>query len=105
MKFNVRVRIIDPHKRAVHEEQVYEADSGLEAMHKAQADEKNTSRGLVQTNGADPIAPEPIMLTKGEEPLAEFEPEIKHVADDEFDVVTDKPKRGRPPKHQTTPAE
>ena len=55
MKFNVRVRIIDPHHRAKHEDQVYEADSGLDAMLKAQADEKNTSRGLVQCNGCDPL--------------------------------------------------
>lgn len=59
MKYNVRVRIIDPYKRAIHEEQVIEADSGLEAMHKAQALEKNTSRGLVQCNGADPLPPDP----------------------------------------------
>lgn len=66
MKFNVRVRIITPFNRAIHEDQVYEADTGLEAMQKAQADEKNTSRGLVQCNGCDSLPAEPIMETVGE---------------------------------------
>lgn len=81
-KFTVRVRIVDPHKRAIHEDQVIEAETGLDAMLKAQGLESNTARGIVSTTGADPLPAEPIIETKGEEP-DEFEPEIKRVLTDE----------------------
>lgn len=74
MRFNVRVRIVDSHKRAIHEDQIYEAETGLDAMKMAEADEKNTSRGLVQTNGADSLPADPVIMpVKGvdDEPVAD----------------------------------
>lgn len=99
MKFNVRVRIIDPFHRATHEDQVHEAESGLEAMQKAQADEKNTSRGLVQCNGCDPLPAEPVIETIGERFA---DKEIKHVALEDFVATEPMLPKKRGPKPRAT---
>jgi len=88
-KYTVRARIVTPLRVALHEDQVYEAETALDAMHAAQNDEKNTNRGGVRCQGADPFPAEPIIETKGERPVEDHEP----------------PRRGRPPKHQVTPVE
>lgn len=101
MKFNVRVRIMDPYKRAHHKEQIVEAETGLDAMKKAQDDPNNTSRGLVQCQGADPLPLEDDSEEEDEGPA--HKPHL--IQAEPYDYPPPPKPRGRPPKNQTTPTE
>lgn len=78
MIYNVRVRILTPRDQAIFETQQIEADSGLEAMHIAQAQHRNVSRGIVATLGADSYnPPASAMMAEPAQDPAFHQPEVE----------------------------